>query len=452
MINNLVDKYKNLNDNDRIAYKNIIFAFIIKGFALFITLFTMPCYIRFFNNDEVLGFWFTILSIINWILNFDLGIGNGLRNHLSASIAKDNKKETKHLISSAYFSIGIIVIILGLILSFLIYFLDLNSIFKINVDVINHKYMFISIIIVVIGILAQFWLKLINSILYAIQKSSINNFLVLITNFIILISMIIIPSKSNNINIVVMSIVHSLAVIFPLLVTTMVIFHKNLKYAKPKLKYISKKFIKKVLSLGGIFFFIQLSYMIIMSSNEYLITYTTGSANVVAYQAYYKIFTISSTVFALALTPVWSIITKAKVEKNVEWISKTYNNLLKLNLLFCFIEFVLLIFLNPIISIWLGENINFTPSYIFGSVFAIYGCLLVTNSVFSTFVNGLSELKIQFLCYLIGAFLKVPLSIFLVNVFDSWIGVILSNIVCMGLYTVVEPFFMKKYFNNIRNV
>lgn len=452
MINKTIDKYKNLNENDKIAYKNIALAFIVKGFALFITLFTMPCYIQFFNNSEVLGFWFTVLSIINWILNFDLGIGNGLRNHLSTSIADKNKTDTQRLISSAYFSIGIIVIALGIILVLLTNLLNLNDIFKISTELISQKYMYISIIVVIIGILAQFWLKLINSILYSIQKSSINNLLVLITNIIILLSIIIIPSKSNDINIVIMSIVHTLAVIVPLLITSIIVFSKELNYAKPNLKYVSKKYIKKVLSLGGVFFFIQLAYMVIMSSNEYLIAYTSGSSEVVEYQAYYKIFSISSTIFALALTPVWSIITKAKAEKNREWITKTYKNLLKLNLLFCIGECFILLLLSPIMSIWLGDKITFSPSYIVGGIFALYGCLLVTNSVLSTFANGLSELKVQFICFLLGAFLKVPLSILLVKVFNSWIGVIVSNIICMGIYTIIEPFFIKKYFNKIENV
>lgn len=444
-----LSRFKNLEEQDKIVYKNVIIAFIVKGFALFVTLFTMPSYISFFNNNEVLGFWFTILSLVNWILNFDLGIGNGLRNHLSYSLSLKDDDSAKRYISSAYFSIGVIVVILGILLVSLLIFLNLNSIFKISTDVISNKTLLISLIIVIVGILGQFWLKLINSILYALQKSSINNFLVLCTNISILIAINVIPSGSNNRNIIVMSIVHTIAVLLPLLIASICVFSTKLRHAIPKLKYVSKEYIKKVLTLGGIFFFVQVAYMIIMSTNEYLLTLTTGNSFVVEYQAYYKIFSISSTVFALALTPVWSIITKAKAEKNKSWVIKTYKKFMLLAGLFCLFELILVIIMRPLMSIWLGKNLNFELSTITGIIFAIYGCLMVTNTTLSTFANGLSELKVQAICFGIGAIAKVPLSIFLTNVIHHWTGVIIANVICMGIYTIVEPFFVKKYISKI---
>ena len=67
-------KKLNLSENDKIVYKNVFGAFLVKGAALFLTLFTLPAYISYFNNDEVLGLWFTLLSLLNWILNLELSM------------------------------------------------------------------------------------------------------------------------------------------------------------------------------------------------------------------------------------------------------------------------------------------------------------------------------------------------------------------------------------------
>ena len=99
MIDLFINKVKNSNENDKIVYRNVLGAFLVKGGALFVTLFTLPAYINFFNNDSVLGIWFTLLSLLNWILNFDLGIGNGLRNHLSMSISLHDEEKTKKYIA-----------------------------------------------------------------------------------------------------------------------------------------------------------------------------------------------------------------------------------------------------------------------------------------------------------------------------------------------------------------
>ena len=126
MFDKLKAKITNLSDNDKIVYRNVIGAFLVKGGALVVSLCTLPAYISFFNNEEVLGVWYTILSLLNWILNFDLGIGNGLRNHLSESLSLGDKEETKRYISSAYFSIGIIIIVACLLFPIVIHFINLK--------------------------------------------------------------------------------------------------------------------------------------------------------------------------------------------------------------------------------------------------------------------------------------------------------------------------------------
>lgn len=444
MLGKIKQKLSNASDNDKIVYRNVIGAFIVKGGALFISLFTLPAYINFFNNDVVLGVWYTILSLLNWILNFDLGIGNGLRNHLSTSLSANDKEATKKYISSAYFSIGVIVFVTSLIFPFVIRLFDLNSVFNISTEMVSPKSLYISLVIVFIGVMIQFWLKLINSVLYAMQKSSINNLLVLCTNTMVLIVALVYPSGSNDTNVIVMAIVHAMAVALPLLVATIVVFSGKLSYAVPSIKCVTKTHTKSVLSLGGTFFLIQIAYMIIMSTNEFLITKTACSAYVVDYQAYYKLFSLGSTVFALALTPIWSVITKAKAENNYSWIRSTYKRFMVLAAVFSVGELLIIPLIKPLMNIWLGENALQKISIVTGTLFAILGCLMIFNSVLSSVANGLGALKIQAICFVVGAVAKIPLSYVLVNILDSWNGVIISNIICMGIYCILQPLFMKK--------
>ena len=89
-------KWDDISENNKIVLKNVMGAFLVKGLGVIVSLFTMPAYLRFFNNDIVLGLWFTVLSVLHWILNFDFGIGNGLRNHLSEELAKNNILKAKN--------------------------------------------------------------------------------------------------------------------------------------------------------------------------------------------------------------------------------------------------------------------------------------------------------------------------------------------------------------------
>lgn len=444
MIKKILNKAKGLGENDKIVYKNVIGAFCVKGCALFVALFTMPTYIAFFNNDEVLGLWFTILSLLQWILNFDLGIGNGLRNHLSEAISLGKREEAKKLVSSAYFSVAGIVVAISVVFVAVIGRINLNELLNISPQIIPAKTMTLCAIIVFLGVMLQFWLRLINAVLYAMQKSSLNNLIVLVTNILILLVARFYPSGTNEQNIVVMSVVHAVAVALPLVVVTVIVFAGKLRFALPHVKDIGKAHIKRVLSLGGIFFFIQLAYMVIMSSNEFIITKASGNAFNVDYQSYYKIFSIGSMVFALALTPIWSVITKAKAENNYKWIYSTYKKFMLLGALFSVGEFVLVFITKPIMKIWLGDDSPKVELLICLS-FAVMGSLMIFNGVLSSIANGTGELKIQAICFGIGAALKIPLSYLLVSLVDAWYGVVIANVVCMGIYTVVQPFFIKKY-------
>lgn len=441
-----LEKFRSLGENDKIVYKNILGAFVVKGFALFVTLYTLPSYISFFNDSELLGLWFTILSLLNWILNFDLGIGNGLRNHLPVSIVSGNTIESKRYISSAYFSIGIIVLLMCLSFPFVIRDINFNKVLNIDVSIVSSGALYKSIIIVFIGVMLQFWLKLINSVLYALQKSSLNNFLMLCTNVLILAYVKFAPPSNNDNNIIVMAIVHAVAVILPLLWATFYVFRGPLKESKPNLKYVTSVHSKKVLSLGGVFFFIQIAYMVIMSTNEFLITKTSSNSDVVDYQAYYKLFSLGSTIFALTLTPIWSVITKAKAENNLLWVKQTYRRFAGIALLFALCEFILVIFTRPIMYIWLGENNIGDIDIQTCLIFAIFASVMIFISLLSSVANGLGELRTQSICISIGAILKIPLSILLVRYFDSWLGVMAANIICMLIYCLCEPFVLNKYF------
>ena len=159
------EKFLGLSEKNKIVVVNIIEAFVIKGIALLVSLLTTPTYISFFKNETVLGIWFTFLSVISWFLNFDLGIGNGLRNHLTKAYTEKNYQEAKKLISSAYVVIGMLCIILIMIASIIFKYVDWNNFFRIDKNVVSEKAMLTAVTVVFIGIILQLFFKIISLIL-----------------------------------------------------------------------------------------------------------------------------------------------------------------------------------------------------------------------------------------------------------------------------------------------
>lgn len=345
-----------LTEKDRIVYKNIFAAFTVKGFALCLSLFIMPAYMRFFEDQRVLGVWYTILSVLSWILSFDLGIGNGLRNKLSITIAQNDTAGTRGYISSAYWMVGKVVLLAGTVGLILLPFFDWNALFNISTELVSNGTMTYAVGCAFIGILLQFFLRLTSSVIYAMQKSAINDLLTLCTSVLQVLFLLIAPNGGAEYNLKMFATAYIFFANFPMLISTIVIFSGAMKECVPRYRYVEKEKSRSVLSLGGIFFLCQVLYMLIANTNEFFITRYTGPEKVVEYQIYFKLFSMGSMVFGLALTPIWSVVSKAIAENDMPWLKKLYRKLNLLSGAAIVCEFLIIAVLQFVINIWLGED------------------------------------------------------------------------------------------------
>ena len=107
---------ENISSNSTLIIKNVSKSLVVKIVSMFVALFTTPAYISYFNSNTIVGFWFTILSMLTWILNCDMGIGNGLRDQLVYAIYEKDWNKVRNLISSSYIflcGIGFVVLIVS---------------------------------------------------------------------------------------------------------------------------------------------------------------------------------------------------------------------------------------------------------------------------------------------------------------------------------------------------
>ena len=433
----LLSKWRNFSGKDKIIYKNVSGAFLVNGLALLVSFFTMPAYMRYLDNQQILGVWFTLISILIWILNFDLGIGNGLRNHLAAALAKNDWKAAQKYISSAYFVLGTVVILLAIIGYFGIGWIPWNQIFNISEDIISSVLLVQVARYTFLGIMCFFFLRIISSVIYAMQKSALNSVLGLMTNSLLLGVVLLAPVKTLPHNLLVLSISYGICLNLPLLVATIIIFSSSLKNCIPQWKCVSWNAAKAILSLGGIFFVCQILYMCIANTNEFFITQYTGAADVVDYQIYNRVFSLVSVFFALILTPIWSVVTKAASEQDYTWLIKLNKRLLKLAALFSLLEILIIPFLPFILTIWLGKK-AIPVHYEYACIFAVFGASMLFQNVVSVITNGLGRMRLQAACYGGGIIIKIMLIHVGIYYWHSWILVVLANALILIPYIILQ--------------
>ncbi len=443
-------KLKPMNQNEKIIFRNTFWAFVIKGASLIISLLSTPAFIRYFNDNTVLGVWYTLLSVLIWFLNFDLGIGNGIRNNLVKSLTEKDETATKKIISSGVFSVLIVTLGLTLVGGVLLSLLDLNWLFNVEQNVISGKILYISTLLIFAAIMFRFFLSTITSIFYALQKSAVNNFLALCVSVLQLLFVLIVHIEDPERALVVLSAAYLVLSNLPVFLAGIILFCTILRKYFPRIKFVEKIYIKKILSIGSIFFLCQILYMFIMNTNEFFITKFFGPEYTTEYTFYYKITSLISTIITLALAPIWSVITKAYVEKNYIWLNKLYRIIKFVGYGTILLQFLLVPVLQFIMNIWLGEN-TITVNYMTAIAFACFGSVFVYSSMLSTVVCGMARMKLQSICYGVGVVVKFLLILLLSDIVRNWALVVWSNVIILLPYCVIQQIDLDIYMRKLKN-
>ncbi|WP_047150842.1 hypothetical protein [Aneurinibacillus tyrosinisolvens] len=438
-------KIKSLYFKNTQLINNIAGTYIIKGGSLIISFFTIPAYMLYFSNQTILGLWFTIVSVLQWILTFDFGIGNGLRNKLVPALVKNDKQTIKKYVSSAYIVIGVISLCTILIGNFLIVLQNWNIILNISLEVIPNNVLKTVVILVFSGIVLQFFLQLITSILYAMQKTALSNSISLISSLLILLYVSFFKTGNIQTDLINLAMVSMLTVNIPLLGATVIVFSTKLKNARPSIRCYDKDYGFSILKLGGEFFWIQLALLFINSTNEIIITRMYGSQYVVEYQVYFRLFYLVVTLFSLIANPVWSAVTKAYTSKQFDWIVKL-NRVLTMLVLFISVGNLALVgFSQSIVNVWIkGDAIKI--NYFYAFVFVLFSGVTMKNIASSCFANGLGLLKCQTIYYSFAAIFKIPIVILLSYFIKDWICIVLANTIVLLPYSIIQSRILDKFY------
>jgi O-antigen/teichoic acid export membrane protein len=432
------NKIYNIIQRNKELFWNIIGSFGVKGLAMVINILSLPAYLAYFPNQKILGVWFTIISVLNWVLTFDLGIGNGLRNLIVKPLANNDYKKVKEYISTAYVTIGIISLIVGVICSILIKLLDWNNLLNISSKLISSQTLVKSITLILIAVLLQLFLRLIISILYALQKVAVSNLISLISNSVILIFLLTYKNNDASEALILLSVIYITAINIPLIIASFVVFLTYLKKSRPNFRDYKRKYSSSIVKLGLMFLTIQMSLLIINSTNEFIISKFYSPQDVVTYQIYFRIFSVYLILFSLLTIPIWSAITKAYEEGRIQWIKKIYNYLNLVGILFLVLISVTIIFFPDITLFWLGSNtieIETSTTILIGVYYSIMIFIYAANCI----ANGLSKLKPQLIINVLAAIIKIPLIIILSKYYNHWNLIIIVNIIIMFPALIIQP-------------
>lgn len=417
------------NDDSSILKRNIYLSLLVKGFALILGFFSYPIYRAYFNNNSVLGVWLSVVSLMAMIISLDLGLGNGLKNHMVKALTQNDVEQQRHLISSTYISTSAISVLFLAVIAPIIFCSNLNDFFGVSPSDVNPMTLKTAAFFVCLSICLEFTLKNVNSLLQAKQKQALSSIFALFSTILLIIFALVFKSDNSNTLLLGISIAYIMTINVPLIFGTIIVFLTYFKGCHPSFKYVSREAIKNVTTLGLGFFFIQIMLILINSTNETFISNLFGSDMVVEYTNYYKPFSIFYQLFSLITLPYWAIISKEKEENKISEIKKHIKNLFIFMCVFVVFFLGLSIIFQPFINLWLGDE-AMAVDFLIVTLFDVFFIVWMIISIFAVVLNGLSVVKQQILFFGIAASIKITLCLTtsFYREYVSWSIIIVFNI------------------------
>lgn len=411
---------------------NMTVSTICKPISMVISYIYVPIVLNYLGVEKY-GVWSTILTILSWISYFDIGIGNGLRNRLTESLSRKDGQSRK-LVSSAYAFIAIIMIAVAIVFAAAASFVNWNRIFGVSdVDENLARVVIISVTFVAIN----FILSICKNVLYALQKAanvSIMELMVQIINM----SGVLIARHIVESNLFVMAFIYGMSMILVNLVVSLIVYSKNIE-VRPEFKSIDLQAGKVLTNLGLQFFVIQICALVLFTTDSLIISYLYSAANVTPYSTVIKMFNVIIGLYSALLAPVWSAVTKVKVQRQYQQLRNLIHKLQLIMLLFAGGTLLLMAVFRPVMKLWLGQDLNYSNSLIIlGGMY----CLLSNwCNTYANIANGLELMRVSMVTAVVQAVINIPLSLFFAEVVGmESAGVLAGTVLSMVVAAVVQPF------------
>lgn len=415
-VSNIYNRLIGSDKRTALVRKNILLSLFVKGWSALVVFLMVPLTLHCLGTYKN-GIWLTISSLLVWIDNLDIGLGNGLRNSLASYVAKGDMNGAREAVSSTFAILVVIIVPVCLLLCLVVDNTDIYSFLNVDkslvADLVN------VVLVCLVFVCGTFVFKFVGNVYLGLQLPAVNNMLQALGQTIALgLTFIVYLSGSHSLFLV--AVANTVAPLLAYLLSYPFTFYVKYKEMSPSPKFVKKSMIKTLMSTGVMFFFIQISGALLFMSSNILISRLFSPEYVTPYQIAYRYFYIPLLLFIIICTPYWSATTDAYARGDMSWIKQSGRKLNQTVIVIILCMIIMVLISKPFYSVWVGTD-TYIPLGV-TVMMAMYDAITITSLRYSYVLNGLGALRIQLITTVTAALSFIPLSIIIVNVTESLIG------------------------------
>ncbi len=417
-----------------IAY-NAGVSLLTKGSNIICSLLLIPLTIDYVNPERY-GIWLTISSIVGWIVFFDLGLGNGFRNHFVKARADGNVDLCRRYVSTTYCTISLVVLVVWAIALTINSFLNWPSLLKVSAyygSELRMVFMFICtftslnmVVNIFMTLLTADMRPWLASVIGAVAQWLVVGAIIILKHF----------SRGSLVNLAL--VLTGIPCMFMFLTSVWMFVFTRYRIYRPSIRLFSRSLLRDIMGLGLKFFVIYLCLIAVFQIVNLVISRDIGALAVTQYNIANKYFSIPFLAVTILMVPIWSAVTDAYSKGDFEWLHKLVRRLDGVFLL-AMIANIAMIFIAPFAyHIWIGDKVEIPKPL--SLTMSIYMICQVFATIYLNIINGFGTIRIQLILYILAALLAWPLFTWSAAHFGLPGIVLVPGVVCLiqGLFARIQ--------------
>jgi O-antigen/teichoic acid export membrane protein len=404
-------------------------ALLAKLVAMLAALASVPLTLRYLGAERY-GLWATLFSLLSWLSIADLGLSNGLMNALSHALGQERRDLAREYVSTAFWGLCAIALLLGLVLALMHDRLDWQSLMHLRSAAVAAE--FASAIALAALIFAlNLPLTIVGRVFIAMQRPELANFWAIGTTLGGLAGLVTAVALHGGLAALVLGFAGGQLLVAS--ASAAWLFVRRCPELLPG-GCVSRASARRVFGVSGAFFVTQLATLLIFQSGNFIIAHHLGPKQVAPYQVTWLLALYVQVPQQLIGASVWAAIGEAYARADLPWIRQLIRRYSAAGLLLCVPLIIgMLIAGEPLVRWWAGAAAQ--PSHELILWMTAWAAELVLMQPLIAVLGGTGRLREYALCSLCAALVAVAGGWLLVDALGA-VGVIASTVVsffCLAL-------------------
>jgi O-antigen/teichoic acid export membrane protein len=399
------------------------------------TFISVPLALRYLGQERY-GLWLSITSTLAFLGFADLGIGGGVINCVSEAHGKDDSRLAAEYVSSAFFMLFSLAVVLGLV--FLVVFPHISWTWLFNVSSAQARSeLGPALFVFIVCFLFSLPLGVVQRVQIGYQEGFINNIWQIGASLLSLGMLLLVIYLKVGLSWLVLALAG--APVFVTFLNGLSLFGFRRPWLLPRLRAVRAIAGRKILRLGMLFFILQVSIALGYQKDNLVISHFLGADKVAQYAVPMKLFMIAPIFLSFFFMPLWPAYGEAITRHDFLWVRRTFRRSMIMALGISLSSAIgLFFFCRPILKIWVGPSIQ--PPLVLILGLSLWTVVNSVSGPIAMLLNGASIIGFQVVCSLAMAATSLTMSIFMVR----WIGLpgpILATVIAQVAFILIPAVF-----------